>query len=32
MNPDGVKRKLDGVVDHVPPDKGYDVLDERLTE
>ena len=32
MNPDGVKRKLDGVVDNVPPDEGYDVLDERLTE
>ena len=28
--PTGVKRKLDGVVDSVPPDKGYEVLDEEL--
>ena len=25
--PDGVKQKLDGVVDNVPPDEGYEVLD-----
>ena len=30
--PDGVERKLDGVVDHVPPDEGYEVLDGELTE
>ena len=30
--PDGVKRKLDGVVDNVPPDEGYEVLDGELTE
>ena len=30
--PDGVKRKLDGVVDSVPPDEGYEVLDGELTE
>ena len=29
--PDGVKRKLDGVVDSVPPDKGCEVLDGGLT-
>ena len=29
--PDGVKRKLDGVVDSVPPDKGYKVLYGELT-
>ena len=30
--PDGVKRKLDGVVDNVPPDEGYEVPDGELTE
>ena len=30
--PDGVKRKLDGVVDNIPPDEGYEVLDGELTE
>ena len=30
--PDGVKQKLDGVVDNVPPDEGYEVLDWELTE
>ena len=29
--PDGVKRKLDGVVDSVPPDKDCQVLDGQLT-
>ena len=29
--PDIVKRKLDGVVDSVPPDKGCEVLDGELT-
>ena len=29
--PDGVKRKLDGVVERVPPDKGCEVLDGELT-
>ena len=29
--PDGVKQKLDGVVDSVPPDKGCEVLDGELT-
>ena len=28
---DGVKQKLDGVVDSVPPDKGCEVLDGELT-
>ena len=28
--PDGFKRKLDGVIDSVPPDKGYEVLDGEL--
>ena len=28
---DGVKLKLDGVVDSVPPDKGCEVLDGELT-
>ena len=28
---DSVKRKLDGVVDSVPPEKGYAVLDGELT-
>ena len=28
---DGVKRRLDGVVDSVPPDKGCEVLNEELT-
>ena len=30
--PDGVKRKLDGVVDNVPADEGYEVNDGELTE
>ena len=30
--PDGVKQKLDGVVDNVPPDEGNEVLDGGLTE
>ena len=30
--PEGVKRKLDGVVEKVPPDEGYEVLDGELTE
>ena len=30
--PDGVKWKLDGVVDNVPPDECYEVLDGKLTE
>ena len=29
--PDGVKRKMDGVVDSVSPDKGCEVLDGELT-
>ena len=29
--PDGVKRKLDGLVDSVPLDKGCEVLDGELT-
>ena len=29
--PDGVKQKLDGVVDSAPPDKGCEVLDVKLT-
>ena len=29
--PDGVRRKLDGVIDSVPPDKGCDVLDGELS-
>ena len=29
--PDGAKRKLGGVVDIVPPDKGCEVLDGQLT-
>ena len=29
--PDIVKRKLDGVVDSVPSDKGCEVLDGELT-
>ena len=29
--PDCVKRKLDGVVESVPPDKGCEVLDGELT-
>ena len=29
--PDGVKRKLDGVVDSVPPNKGCEVLYGELT-
>ena len=28
---DGVKQKLDGVVDSGPPDKGCEVLDGELT-
>ena len=31
IRPDGVKRKLDGVVDSVPPDKGCGVLNGELT-
>ena len=31
ISPHGVKRKLDEVVDSVPPDKGYEVLDGELT-
>ena len=30
ISPDGVKRKLDGVIDCVPPDKGCEVLDGDL--
>ena len=30
--PDGVKRKLDGVVDNITPDEGYELLDGELTE
>ena len=29
--PDGVNRKLDAMVDSVPPDKGCEVLDGELT-
>ena len=29
--PDSVERKLDGVIDSVPPDKGCEVLDGELT-
>ena len=29
--PDGVKRKLDGVLDSVPPNMGCEVLDGKLT-
>ena len=29
--PDGVKWKLDGMVDSVPPDKGCQVLDRDLS-
>ena len=29
--PDGVKRKMDEVVDSVQPDKGCEELDEELT-
>ena len=28
--PDGIKRKLDGDVDSVPPEKGCEVLDGEL--
>ena len=28
---DGVERKLDVVVDRVPPDKGCELLDKKLT-
>ena len=31
MPPNGAKRKLDGVVDSVPPDKGCEVFDGELT-
>ena len=31
IQPDGVKLKLDGVVDRVPPDKGCEVRDGELT-
>ena len=30
--PDGVHQKLDRLVDNIPPDKGYEVLDGELTE
>ena len=30
--PDGIKQKLDRVVDDVPPDEGCEVLDGELTE
>ena len=30
--PDGVERKLDGVVDSVPPDKGCEVLDGEFAD
>jgi len=29
--PESVERKLEGVVDSVPPDKDYEVLDGELT-
>ena len=29
--PGGVRQKLDGVVDSVPPDRGCEVLDKELT-
>ena len=29
--PDGVKQKLNGVVDSVPPDKGCEVLEGEFT-
>ena len=29
--PDGVNRKLDGMVDSVPPDNGCELLDGELT-
>ena len=29
--PDGVEQKLDGVVDSVPPDKGCEMFDGKLT-
>ena len=31
IQPDSVKRKLDGVIDSVPPGKGCEVLDRELT-
>ena len=31
IQPDGVEWKLDGVVDSVPSDKGYEVLDGEFT-
>jgi len=31
ITPDGVKRKLDGMVERVLPDKGCEVLDGELT-
>jgi len=31
ISANGVKQKLDGVVDSVPPDKGCEVLDGALT-
>ena len=30
IHPDEGKRKLDGVVDGVPPDKGFELLDGEL--
>ena len=31
ISPDGVKKKLDGVTDSVPPDKACEVLDGELS-
>ena len=30
--PDGVKGKLDGMVDSFPPDNGYEMLAEKCTD
>ena len=30
--PDGVKGKLDGMVDSAPPDNGYEMLAEKATD
>ena len=30
--PDAIKQKLDGMVDSVPPDKSYEVLDGEVTD
>ena len=32
ISPDWVNQRLDGVVDNVPPDEGYEVLDGELTK